>query len=304
MTGTCAGGLNEPASCRAQERGLRALHCSRRCQEIVPRARQRAAGYPATASTGAAAGRLVAVSGEPPTTTRPTAACTGAAGQLAEGRKRVEGRREGKISFRQGQCPRGLLCPDRLIAVPCVMEGEGPGPVHMTAKRQELGAVHPGRSIRCLPDRRLVVRTQGCEQRSRGQPANQPFGVAGGRHGVDLRDGPGCILPTARGDDHMREIHQSGGLDPPVAASSAGAQRILDCLLGTPMVACSQPHPGVEECHCGASHVHGVGDLADQPVPEADRRAAAEAAAGDRSDEIPPDQSIQRPVQAGSADRG
>jgi hypothetical protein len=127
MTGTCAGGLNEPASCRAQERGLRPLHCSRRCQEIVPRARQRAAGYPATASTGAAAGRLVAVSGEPPTTTRPTAACTGGAGQLAEGRKRVEGRREGKISFRQGQCPRGLLCPDRLIAVPCVMEGEGPG---------------------------------------------------------------------------------------------------------------------------------------------------------------------------------
>jgi hypothetical protein len=30
-------GLNEPASCRAQERRLRSLHSSRRCQEIVPR---------------------------------------------------------------------------------------------------------------------------------------------------------------------------------------------------------------------------------------------------------------------------
>jgi len=82
--------------------------------------------------------------------------------------------------------------------------------------------------------------------RSAGEPAIR---CRGGRHGVDLRDGPGCILLAARGDDHVREIHQSGGLDPPVAASSPGAQRILDCLLGTPVVACSQPHPGVEECH-------------------------------------------------------
>ena len=35
----------------------------------------------------------------------------------------------------------------------------------------------------------------------------------------------------------MREIHQSGGLDPPVAASSSGAQRVLDCLLGTLVIA-------------------------------------------------------------------
>ena len=89
----------------------------------------------------------------------------------------------------------------------------------------------------------------------RSQPADQPFGVAGGGDGVDLRDGPGCVLLPAPGDDHVREIHQSGGLDPPVAASPSGAQRVLDCLLGTLVVACPQPHPGVEECHGGASHV-------------------------------------------------
>ena len=174
---------------------------------------------------------------------------------LAEGRKRLKGRREREISFRQGQRPRGLSCPDRLLAAPCVIEGEGPGPVRMAAKQQELSAVCPGGGIRCPPDRRLVVRAQGCEQRLRSQPPDQPFGVTGGGDCVDLLDGSGCILLPTPGDDRVREIHQSGGLDPPVAASSSGAQRVLDCLLGTLVIACPLPHPGVEECHGSASHV-------------------------------------------------
>ena len=79
--------------------------------------------------------------------------------------------------------------------------------------------------------------------------------VSRGAGGVDLRDGLGYVLGPALCDDHVREIYQRGGLDPPVAASSAGAQRVLDGLLGTTVVTCSQPHPGVEECHRGASHV-------------------------------------------------
>jgi hypothetical protein len=66
---------------------------------------------------------------------------------LAEERKRVKGRREREISFRLGQRPRVLSCPDRLAGMPCTIEGEGPGPVRMAPKRQELSAIDPGRSI-------------------------------------------------------------------------------------------------------------------------------------------------------------
>ena len=100
------------------------------------------------------------------------------------------------------------------------------------------------------------------------------------------RDGRRPVLGVADSQQMFVRLFQVRGL-----AGRAGelGRRQLAQPVGMLLV---QPGPV-------GSGQHGVGGLADQPVPEADRRAAAEAAAGHRGDEIPPDQCVQGPVQAG-----